>query len=393
MAAEWLVQRGGQEIGPMSSDVLKQLAATGQLAPTDRVRKTSMDRFVRASAVKGLFPSDGRHHAPVVAEESRPAPHGDKKPEPEVPAKAVAARAHALSWAEIRTGSLIAVGGVGALVLLAFLASALRHRGDQDPGTGVVAGGPAIAGDASQPREAAPQGASGGAPISSDQLDRAAKVLADLNVTLGRGRASQDELSDELRALPPDKAVVRALAYLDAGETEANKRTSFLLLRNAANAGEQKAMLALSWYYSSGIGTPASRADAKEWLRKSAEAGLPDGMYEYSVAIRQGEYDGLGDSDGMAWLRRSANAGHPPAVNELKGIQVRGMVTVLGMLFSSGGSNNDDSDAEGPICRGPWELGRNCFCRGFRPYGRAPGGDGAYSTCNSCKHEQSEHRR
>jgi hypothetical protein len=397
MAGGWLIKRGGQDIGPMSSDVLKQLAATGQLRPTDRVRKTTMDHFVQASAVKGLFPSDSGHGAPVVAEKARSAPHDEKKPESELSRTPVTAKRFPVFWARLGFNPRVALGGVGALVLLILFTLALWHHGDQDPGTDVVAGGPAesappaIAGTQSQSGDAAPQPAGDGAPNSLDQLN---KVLVDLKVATQDVREApqrQDELSDELRALSPDKAVKLAVEYLDPPETEARKRTAFLLVRNAANAGDEIAMLSLSYFYSSGIGTPASRVDAKEWLRKSAEAGYPDGMYEYSVAIRQGEYDGLGESNGLAWLRRSAAKGHKPAVDELKRIQVEGVVSALGAIGSILGSrNNDDSNDEGPACR---QFG--CQCRGFERAQATYKGQREIDpyVCWRCEHKRSDHRR
>jgi len=56
MSTQWFYTRDGKAIhGPFSSKALKQLASTGQILPTDRVRKASMERTVRARRVKGLF--------------------------------------------------------------------------------------------------------------------------------------------------------------------------------------------------------------------------------------------------------------------------------------------------------------------------------------------------
>jgi hypothetical protein len=381
MAEKWLLRRGDQEIGPMRSGVFKHLAVNGQLRPDDLVRKTSMNRFVPASAVKGLFPSDAGHRAPVVAEKAPPAPHDEKKPEFEVPGAPVAATGRPVPWTRIGIRSLVGAGGVVALVSLIFLASALGHRGVLEPGTGVVAGVPA---------ESAPPTI---APPTSALPAIAPPAIAVAASQPGEA-APQDELSDELRALPPDKAIALAIEYLQPPETEARKRTAFLLLQDAANAGDGRAMLGLSDCYRSGIGTPASRADWMEWLRKSAEAGQPDGMYEFSVAIRRGYFDGLGEADGRAWLRRSAEAGHEPAVDELKRIQAQDAKSFLERLFSRRGSNNDDSDEEGPACAWGGALAK-CYCGGFEPsHGRMPGGrETDYNACKLCEHDKSDHRR
>jgi uncharacterized protein DUF4339 len=56
MSTRWFYTRDGRTmLGPFSSQALKQLASTGQILPTDRVRKASMERTVRARRVKGLL--------------------------------------------------------------------------------------------------------------------------------------------------------------------------------------------------------------------------------------------------------------------------------------------------------------------------------------------------
>jgi hypothetical protein len=51
----WYYEHDGQSGGPVRVSQLRQMAAKGQLLPTDRVRKEDMDRWVKARAVKGLF--------------------------------------------------------------------------------------------------------------------------------------------------------------------------------------------------------------------------------------------------------------------------------------------------------------------------------------------------
>jgi DNA-directed RNA polymerase subunit RPC12/RpoP len=52
---QWMYYVGGQQLGPVTSAQLKQLAATGRLAPSDRVWREGMTKWVPASMVKGLF--------------------------------------------------------------------------------------------------------------------------------------------------------------------------------------------------------------------------------------------------------------------------------------------------------------------------------------------------
>jgi hypothetical protein len=60
----WFYDRDGHVNGPVSVSELRQLAASGELLPTDQVRKEDMDRWVKAKAVKGLFD-------PAAADEER----------------------------------------------------------------------------------------------------------------------------------------------------------------------------------------------------------------------------------------------------------------------------------------------------------------------------------
>jgi len=55
MAQNWFVVRGKNEEGPFTGTQLKDMAAKGQLKPTDRVRREDMTAPVLASSIKGLF--------------------------------------------------------------------------------------------------------------------------------------------------------------------------------------------------------------------------------------------------------------------------------------------------------------------------------------------------
>jgi hypothetical protein len=57
MAQNWFVIRGNSEQGPLTAQRLKEMAANGQLRPTDKVRREDMQTPKLASEVKGLFPA------------------------------------------------------------------------------------------------------------------------------------------------------------------------------------------------------------------------------------------------------------------------------------------------------------------------------------------------
>lgn len=70
MTTDWHYISGGQQQGPVSSEQLRQLAATGQLASDDLVWKEGMDDWMPASKVKGL----GLNAAPPKPAASVPPP-------------------------------------------------------------------------------------------------------------------------------------------------------------------------------------------------------------------------------------------------------------------------------------------------------------------------------
>ncbi|MFO0811292.1 MAG: DUF4339 domain-containing protein [Gemmataceae bacterium] len=54
----WYYEHEGKPGGPVTVSQLRQLASSGQLLPTDKVRKDDMTKWVKARAVKGLFAAD-----------------------------------------------------------------------------------------------------------------------------------------------------------------------------------------------------------------------------------------------------------------------------------------------------------------------------------------------
>ena len=57
MAADWHYAKGGQRHGPVTMEQLRQLAATGQLQPSDLVWQKGMPEWQKAESTDGLFPS------------------------------------------------------------------------------------------------------------------------------------------------------------------------------------------------------------------------------------------------------------------------------------------------------------------------------------------------
>ncbi|MCY3018612.1 MAG: GYF domain-containing protein [Planctomycetota bacterium] len=63
---KWFYGRGGQQIGPVSRDVLRQLAQAGQLSPTDLVWKQGTANWTPAGQIAGLLPNDAPVPTPTA---------------------------------------------------------------------------------------------------------------------------------------------------------------------------------------------------------------------------------------------------------------------------------------------------------------------------------------
>jgi hypothetical protein len=89
MSAEWYLARGGQQrVGPLTSQQLKQMAASGQITSNDLVWKDGMAQWVPASQVKGLV---GGGSGPSPAFTNAPAPQPETAASEPEPASVVAA--------------------------------------------------------------------------------------------------------------------------------------------------------------------------------------------------------------------------------------------------------------------------------------------------------------
>ena len=109
MAQNWYYAAGEQKLGPYSASQLRQLAATGQLRPTDMVWKEGMKQWAAAGSVKGLFPP--ATDLPLAVD-SRPSP------EPSSSTPAAAAQGGVLGEAKgllKSMGKLIATQGQDAM--------------------------------------------------------------------------------------------------------------------------------------------------------------------------------------------------------------------------------------------------------------------------------------
>src|SRR4051794_31908632 len=77
---QWYIVRNGQNVGPLTGDQLRAMAASGDLQAWDQVWKTGMTQWVQAGTVHGLFaapqPPPMKPHVPVYPVQAPAAPYG-----------------------------------------------------------------------------------------------------------------------------------------------------------------------------------------------------------------------------------------------------------------------------------------------------------------------------
>lgn len=103
MAEQWHYSSNGEQHGPVSAARLKELATSGELAPTDLVWKEGMADWKPAKSIKGLFPSQ----APA-----------SPAPPPPLPSPTAAPDAGTTLWQRIYADRLIFLGCCLAVSLL-----------------------------------------------------------------------------------------------------------------------------------------------------------------------------------------------------------------------------------------------------------------------------------
>src|SRR6202790_5449538 len=77
MGTTYYYSRDAQRFGPVSTEQLRELAASGQLEPTDMIWKEGMADWVPAARLKGLFPAAAPTQPAAAAQPapaSQPAP-------------------------------------------------------------------------------------------------------------------------------------------------------------------------------------------------------------------------------------------------------------------------------------------------------------------------------
>ncbi len=113
--ARWFVVRNGEELGPYSAERLKQMAASGQLDPADKVRRENSQAPRTASTIKGLF-TGAESKTPKAPATASPALAAEPPTGPPVTATSTARKKKLVVLSAVGGACLLlCCGGVGAL--------------------------------------------------------------------------------------------------------------------------------------------------------------------------------------------------------------------------------------------------------------------------------------
>lgn len=85
------------------------------------------------------------------------------------------------------------------------------------------------------------------------------------------------------------------------------------LYRQAADAGQVRALTKLAWCHEAGRGTPADLATAARLFGEAARAGDAEAQYALAVMYRTGKGQPQDRAQSLDWLRKAAAQGYPPA--------------------------------------------------------------------------------
>lgn len=148
---QWFVVRGEREEGPFSGTVLKDMASSGKLQPTDMVRRGDVETARPASQIKGLFvPATAGSQQTERARSEPPTEAGNTTPTPR----------HRSSRKYLLIGGIALSSLLGMCVILAVIGTLLGNRGGNTKQ------------DGKQPRQSADvtakQGDDGAGPMKAD---------------------------------------------------------------------------------------------------------------------------------------------------------------------------------------------------------------------------------
>jgi TPR repeat protein len=102
-------------------------------------------------------------------------------------------------------------------------------------------------------------------------------------------------------------------AHEDVRALVDQRRDMTAVLRNAANAGDNRTRFEYAMYLRDNAKTPDDLSQSTQWLKKAAEGGYDDAMVELGFALGFGLGTQSNKSAALDWLARAEKLGHPRA--------------------------------------------------------------------------------
>jgi localization factor PodJL len=130
----------------------------------------------------------------------------------------------------------------------------------------------------------------------------------------------------------PVMEAVEAPAPIPAASIEVPAEAGPLPLREAAAAGDAKALFEVATRYAEGRGMPADMAEAAKWYEKSAEAGFAPAQYRIGNMYEKGTGVARDLAKSRGWYEKAAGEGNASAMHNL---------AVLYAMGADGGTDND----------------------------------------------------
>lgn len=183
------------------------------------------------------------------------------------------------------------------------------------------------------PRTIAPSEPSGQAPapdMARNAMD--VETTSALPQDTAKPVAADDAMTEVSEEPVPEPIVVPA----DAGP---------LPLREAAEAGDPKALFEIGGRYAEGRGTKANLAEAAKWYERAADAGFAPAQYRIGNFYEKGTGVARDVAKAKTWYQMAAEQGNASAMHN------------LAVLFAMGADGTTDNDSAGRWFTKAAELG------------------------------------
>ncbi len=136
----------------------------------------------------------------------------------------------------------------------------------------------------------------------------------------GRGRTAAARYSASSTADPAVSLYNRSLEFLEGDGVSRDEEMAFKLNAEAAQLGEQDAVLAMGWFYNLGVGVAKDDAESRRWYRQAARHGDSKAMFSLgAMAFEHEEFE-----EALKWLQRAVEAQHTGAHSWLGKLYWRG---------------------------------------------------------------------